>query len=444
MSRPTLSLPAKASTPALSDEAEALKRRIKKPVRRGYQAPKTSFAERHASQKDAPNAPPARATEQGSAVPSPESNKPRQTTEASAIRQSSEATETRAPNRPARTAREEREHAASEAHKKVYPKRGIARSTGARALPPPRLRDDDTWPAEREAHEPPTSPPRPPAPAPERWVAPRPSSPAREPRTSQAPLRAIDRAENSKYPRLAKRLCAEMNCSRREADEWIENGWVRVDGKRVSTLGARVAPSARLDIDPAARPQERSESVLEKPWEGSTLLFHCAFDPQRGDAATALTSALLHAENHWADDPSRKVVKVAHFRQLQALQSLLDESGGMLVFSQENSVVRRLSGSSLEQEYAVRIEGDLPPDGLSLLSAGVALDGVRQERAQVSWQSEQQLRFVLRDNENRRIQRACESLGVRVTHLKRLRIGSVSLGKVPVGEWRYLRDDERF
>ena len=173
-------------------------------------------------------------------------------------------------------------------------------------------------------------------------------------------------------------------------------------------------------------------------------MFHCAFDPQRGDAATALSSALLHAENHWADDPSRKIVKVAHFRQLQALQSLLDESGGMLVFSQENSVVRRLSGSSLEQEYAVRIEGDLPPDGLSLLSAGVALDGVRQERAQVSWQSEQQLRFVLRDNENRRIQRACESLGVRVTHLKRLRIGSVSLGKVPVGEWRYLRDDERF
>ena len=65
------------------------------------------------------------------------------------------------------------------------------------------------------------------------------------------------------------------------------------------------------------------------------------------------------------------------------------------------------------------------------------------KRAQVSWQNEQQLRFVLREGRKRQIRRMCEQVGLKVVGLKRVRMGSVTLGKLPVGQWRFLRPDER-
>ena len=64
--------------------------------------------------------------------------------------------------------------------------------------------------------------------------------------------------------------------------------------------------------------------------------------------------------------------------------------------------------------------------------------------AQVSWQNEDQLRFVLREGRKRQIRRMCELVGLQVLGLKRVRIGSVPLAQLPSGQWRYLREDERF
>ena len=118
----------------------------------------------------------------------------------------------------------------------------------------------------------------------------------------------------------------------------------------------------------------------------------------------------------------------------------------MLVFTQDGSAARRLTGGGarLENEYHLRVQGELSPDGLQLLRHGLSLDNVRLERAQVSWLSEQQLRFVVHENRKRQIQRQCELVGLQVTDIKRVRIGGVSLGKLPPGQWRYLRPDERF
>ena len=118
----------------------------------------------------------------------------------------------------------------------------------------------------------------------------------------------------------------------------------------------------------------------------------------------------------------------------------------MLVFTQEGSVARRLTGgdSRLENEYHVRCEGELAPQGLELLRHGLSLDNVRLARAQVSWLGEQQLRVVLHESRDRQIQRMCELVGLRATVIKRVRIGSISLGKLAPGQWRYLRPDERF
>jgi 23S rRNA pseudouridine2604 synthase len=90
------------------------------------------------------------------------------------------------------------------------------------------------------------------------------------------------------------------------------------------------------------------------------------------------------------------------------------------------------------------VEGGLSDEGMRRLHHGLELDGVRLKPARVSWQNEHQLRFVLREGRKRQIRRMCELVGLAVTGLKRVRSGSVPLGPMPPGQWRYLRKDERF
>jgi 23S rRNA pseudouridine2604 synthase len=79
-----------------------------------------------------------------------------------------------------------------------------------------------------------------------------------------------------------------------------------------------------------------------------------------------------------------------------------------------------------------------------MLCHGLSLDGQKLKPAKVSWQNEDQLRFILREGKKRQIRRMCELVGLKVTGLKRVRIGKVKLGELPVGQWRYLREDETF
>ena len=82
--------------------------------------------------------------------------------------------------------------------------------------------------------------------------------------------------------------------------------------------------------------------------------------------------------------------------------------------------------------------------GLGAGALWPVLDGVLLRPAAVSWQNEDQLRIVLREGRKRQIRRMCELVGLQVLGLRRVRIGSVPLGQLPAGQWRYLRDDERF
>ncbi len=286
---------------------------------------------------------------------------------------------------------------------KVYPKRGIARSTGARALPPARTA----------------------------FV--RPTEPVQQTAEVNAERRPL-----KEPPRLSKQISEMSQCSRREADEWIENGWVRVDGVVVTTLGTRVHPNAKIEIKEEAG-KHQTESV--------TILLNRPLDDS-GDSADegGRFVQLIRPENRWVEDDSGLSFKATHLRGLAQAGKLDAESTGMLVFTQEGSVARRITGDDtrLEKEYMVRVEGELSPEGMKLLNHGLALDEVKLKRAQVSWQNEQQLRFVLHESKKQQIQRMCELVGLRVTGIKRIRIGSVSLGKLPAGKWRYLRENERF
>ena len=139
---------------------------------------------------------------------------------------------------------------------------------------------------------------------------------------------------------------------------------------------------------------------------------------------------LIRPENRWSADPSPIQFQREHLRGLAPAGRLDIDSTGLLVLTQDGRVAKQLIGddSSVEKEYLVRVEGTLAPDGLKRLQHGLTLDGVKLRPAQVSWQNEQQLRFVLRQGRKRQIRRMCELVGLFVTGLKRVRSGNVPLG----------------
>jgi 23S rRNA pseudouridine2604 synthase len=255
---------------------------------------------------------------------------------------------------------------------------------------------------------------------------------------------------NGEAPRLSKRISELGLASRREADEWIAAGWVRVDGVVVDTLGARVRPEQKIDIDPRAR---RLQSARV------TVLLHKPVGYVSGQAEDGYRPAivLVTPENRWRGDRAPIEFSRAHLRGLAVAGRLDIDSTGLLVLTQDGRIARQLIGadSAVEKEYLVRVEwpdaprsgplnGIFPADRMQLLRHGLALDGVPLRAARVSWQNEEQLRFVLREGRKRQIRRMCETVGLKVLGLKRVRIGSVALGALPAGQWRYLRADESF
>ena len=247
--------------------------------------------------------------------------------------------------------------------------------------------------------------------------------------------------------RLSKVMAERSLASRREADEWIEAGWVRVNGQ-VAVLGQRVAPDVRIDIDPLARTQQAQRV---------TVLLHKPIGYVSGQAEDGYQPAvvLVTATNRWAEDNLPLKFHHGHLRSLAPAGRLDIDSTGLLVLTQDGRVAKTLIGedSPVEKEYLVRVRPlrAVPPgepwlsgQAMRTLHHGLELDGRRLKPARVSWANEDQLRFVLREGRKRQIRRMCELVGLAVTGLKRVRIGSVVLGKLPPGQWRYLRPDERF
>ena len=265
--------------------------------------------------------------------------------------------------------------------------------------------------------------------------------PQGQPRPPQRP--AFDpNAPRREDQRLSKVLAERGIASRREADDWIDAGWVKVDGE-MAVLGARVFPHQVIEIDDAARTQQahRVTILLHKPIGYVSGQAEDGYEP---------ASVLVTQANHWPEDPSRERWHPGHARGIAPAGRLDIDSTGLLVLTQDGRIARHLIGedSDVEKEYLVRVEypsgGQFPDNDLDRLRHGLWLDGKELRPAKVSWANEDQLRFVLREGRKRQIRRMCEAVGLVVVGLKRVRIGSVVLGKLPAGQWRYLREDERF
>jgi len=247
--------------------------------------------------------------------------------------------------------------------------------------------------------------------------------------------------DNARGTRLSRVMSDRGLASRREADEWIGAGWVRVDG-RVAILGQRIAGDERIEIDATAQREQarRVTILLNKP------LGYVSGQAEDGHQPAAV---LVTPDRRWSEDQGLPW-HAGHARGLAPAGRLDIDSTGLLVLTQDGRVARHLIGedSDVEKEYLVRVAPiaprSFPEDGLARLQHGLELDGKRLRPARVSWANEDQLRFVLREGRKRQVRRMCEMVGLKVLALKRVRIGSVVLGKLPPGQWRYLRDDERF
>ena len=242
--------------------------------------------------------------------------------------------------------------------------------------------------------------------------------------------------------RLSKRMSELGLASRREADEWIAAGLVRVEGQVVKELGSRVVASQQITVDAKARYQQAQRV---------TVLIHKPIGYVSGQAEDGYEPALVlvKPENQWREDQSGTRFLREHLRSLVPAGRLDIDSVGLLVLTQDGRVAKQLIGedSEIDKEYLVRVqstEGTLPAASLALLNHGIELDGEALRPARVEWVNDDQLRFVLTQGKKRQIRRMCEAVGLKVLGLKRVRIGKVMLGDLPPGQWRYLRMDESF
>ncbi|MDR3004135.1 MAG: RNA-binding protein [Acidovorax sp.] len=247
--------------------------------------------------------------------------------------------------------------------------------------------------------------------------------------------------------RLSKRLAEQLGCSRREAEIYIENGAVQVDGLTVEALGSRVRPEQTVTVREGAKLQEAPPVtlLLHKP-AGYTVR-----NPQggRGHTRGKVGNAydLLVPDNLAAmDTPAPLLVLDKHFRNLECLLPVPVPASGLMVFTQDHRVARKLQEDALhlEQECIVQVRGNIDEDGLERLCNGTAIDGKRLPRIKVSWQNETHLRFALKGIFPEEIAEMCECVGLEVTGMKRLRIGRISLAKLPEGQWRYAMPWEKF
>jgi 23S rRNA pseudouridine2604 synthase len=266
--------------------------------------------------------------------------------------------------------------------------------------------------------------------------------------------------------RLAKRLADMLACSRREAEQYIEGGWVSVDGVVVEEPQFRVLnQSVVLSPDASLLALTPVTMLLHKPagYEAAEALA-AAGVPGAGAAGAANARAgmgaragagietaaqLLVAANHSPADRSGIRPLKKHFSSAEMVTPLATPASGLVIFTTDWRVTRKLREDArlLEHEVVVEVSGDIKPGGLERLNRvdhGFTWRGALLPPAKVSWQSEARLRFALKGEVPGQIAYMCDSVGLKITAMKRLRVGRMSLSQLAPGQWRYLMPYERF
>ncbi len=232
--------------------------------------------------------------------------------------------------------------------------------------------------------------------------------------------------------RLAKCVAERFNCSRGEAILYIEGAGVTVDGVVVEEPGFRVTGQEQIALLPGAD---------LTPIEGVTILLH-----KPAGMSVANVPELIVAENLDAEDRSGMRFLKRHRKELVMLDPLDNAASGLMVFTQDWRVKRKLVDdlSRVEQEFVVEVSGQISEGGLQLLNQSINFNGKPSVPAKVSWQNETRLRFASKELSSRLITLLCERVGLSVVSIKRIRMGRIPMGGLAVGQWRYLMGYEKF
>lgn len=236
--------------------------------------------------------------------------------------------------------------------------------------------------------------------------------------------------------RITKLLSERKVCSRREAEKFIDERLILLNGVPVTEQGIKAFPSDRIEItETAKRMQKQKVTVmLNKPLGIVSNL------PEPGYVEA---SSLITEENHWERDRRSFEGLIA---PLNVVGRLDVNSKGLLLLTQDGRIAKQIIGptSMVEKEYIVRIQDGIKDRQLALLREGLSLDGKKLKRAVVERKDEHTLLFILVEGKKRQLRRMCENIGVEVTSLKRVRIGNLQLGNLPSGQWRYVDPGEFF
>ena len=242
--------------------------------------------------------------------------------------------------------------------------------------------------------------------------------------------------------RLSKLMSERGLCSRREADEYIANGLVRVNGEIVRELGTKVAPDVSITLEAEAMRKQKNlvTIILNKP------IGYVSAQPEPGSGYEPAIR-LVTDRNQFG--LQKRILRRGDLQEIAVVGRLDIDSQGLLIFTQDGRLAKKIIGenSAVEKEYVVRVhyagpEKKLPPEKLKLLNYGLSIDGEKLKRAQVEWINDDQLRFVLNEGKKRQIRKMCEQVGLEINGLKRVRVGKLVLGKLPEAQWRFLEADE--
>ncbi len=219
--------------------------------------------------------------------------------------------------------------------------------------------------------------------------------------------------------RLNKYIADSGYCSRREADRLIQEGRVRL-GERVGALGDRVQPGMAVTVD-------------GKPLDGGGEKVYILLNKPRGIVCTADPR-----------EPMNVVDYLGYPARVFPVGRLDKDSEGLLLLTSDGEIVNRVlrAAGGHEKEYEVQIDRPVTPEFVRRMSGGVPILDTVTLPCRVRRTGERSFNIVLVQGLNRQIRRMCESLGANVTHLRRVRIMNLRLGKLQPGQWRELTDGE--
>ncbi len=221
--------------------------------------------------------------------------------------------------------------------------------------------------------------------------------------------------------RLNKYISESGICSRRDADRFIEQGLVFVNGKRAK-IGDQVLVGDSVKVNgQLIEPREEDDLVL------------IALNKPVGIVSTTEDS-----------ERDNIVDFVNHSKRVFPIGRLDKDSQGLIFLTNHGDLVNKIlrAGNDHEKEYLVTVNKLVTDEFILGMSRGVPILGTVTKKCKVKKEAPFVFRITLVQGLNRQIRRMCEHFGYEVTKLERMRIMNVSLSGLPLGEWRDLSDDE--